>query len=418
MKFAQLSALSAALMLISAAQANELIDDGALDIRLQNYYLDAETKENGVKTSGTQWSQAFSADFSSGFFANIIGFDLGAHYALKLRGDLDDDYDGNPGLLLKNNEGKSKSYGKTSYAIKVNLADMGEAKYGRMFLETPLLNNNYSRSLPGLTEAFYAEGDFEGVNLYGIWASETNMRAQSGFMDLMVNGKKEPVKIIGGGYDMGNGFAANLAMGQQNNYQKRYYADVGYAMEMQGLSLDSTLIYGHNNMIGYTKESATDKDHSQNLWGLKVSAGMHQATLGLSYQNVEKTGNDFKNTWSGKGDMVDPADSFGPNSMLISDFNGDGQKSWAVHAGYDFTGMVDGLSVDFVYATGGKNPKGNDEDEKEKEYNLIASYDLPQVENLSLAAKYGKNIVKGKDSGEKETTQQFRMIIRYDMAVF
>ena len=93
MKLAQLSALTAALVVTSAVHANELLSKGSLDLNLQNYYLKASGNLhlNNINVpkadhSDSQWSQAVSVNFVSGYYANVIGFDLGAHYALKLRG--------------------------------------------------------------------------------------------------------------------------------------------------------------------------------------------------------------------------------------------------------------------------------------------------------------------------------------------
>ena len=417
MKLTRLSALAAAIVIASTAQANELLSDGSLDINLKNFYLDKQTAGD----SDVQWSQAISANFVSGFYGNIIGFDLGGHYALKLRGDVDAG-DTSPGLLPIDQNGKAASYGKTSYAIKVNLADMGLAKYGRMFLETPLLHNNYSRSLPGLTEGFYAEGNFEGLNMYGIWATKYNIRTKSGFKELQFDDKKEAVKVLGGGYDFGNGLATNLSVGQQNDFARKYYLDLGYAMEMQSVSIDGSLLYSRNNFLGVTKTTAQDDglDSSQNVWGAKLAAEMHQATLGLSYQRVSQSGNPFISVWAGQdqAQIVDERDFFGPNSLMISDFDGDGQKSWGLHAGYDFAGMVDGLSVDMRYAKGGIDSKNNVYDTDEKEYNLTAAYALPQIENLSVAAQYAKNTATLKASNIKATRKQIRFIVKYDMSVF
>ena len=68
MKLARLSALSAAMVLASAAQANifaPLIDDGSLDLHLRNYF-----KKDTQKTPSSDLSQdinglqAFSLNYS------------------------------------------------------------------------------------------------------------------------------------------------------------------------------------------------------------------------------------------------------------------------------------------------------------------------------------------------------------------
>ena len=423
MKFARLSALSAAMVLASAAQANAfapLIEDGSLDLHLRNYFK-KDTTKNANDVSDHQWAQAFSLNYSSGYLGNIIGFDLGGHYSLKLKASTDD---GNPGLLPVDSNGSSSSYGKTTYAVKLNLMDYGEAKYGRMFLDTPLLADNYSRSLPSLTEAFYADGTFGDLDLYGIWALKANHRTESGFDYLMLSdGTKEAVKVLGGGYNFRNGLnglTTHLAVAQQDDYARRYYVDAGYSMDMDSATLTGDFVFGHNARIG--KEKAASGDNSQNTWALSVGAEVYNATFGVSYQAVSQTDiGAYQTEWAGQSqDQGDMTGYFGPHDMMINSFSGNGQKSWGLNLGYDFADMVDGLSFGAMFAKGKVDEKdGSAENDKdESEYNLKVTYATPQVENLSLAALYGKNTVKDKVDGSKTTKTQIRFIVKYDMSVF
>ena len=88
MKTLTKSALSVAILTaISAtsAQAEQFMDDSSLNIHLRNYYMNKDVQKNTAKADKDKsWTQAFRADFSSGYFADIIGVDLSAHYALRL----------------------------------------------------------------------------------------------------------------------------------------------------------------------------------------------------------------------------------------------------------------------------------------------------------------------------------------------
>lgn len=425
MKFARLSALSVAMVLASAAQANTfapLIEDGTLDLHLRNYFK-KDTHKNNSDNSGHQWAQALSLNYSSGYIGNFIGFDLGGHYALKLKSSLDNGI--NPGLLRVKDSNSSRSYGKGSYAVKINLMDYGVAKYGRMFLDTPLLKDNYSRSLPSLTEAFYADGMFGDASIYGIWALKANERTEANFKDYMVDGNKEAVKVFGGGYNFRNGLnglTTNLAYAQQDEYARRYYIDVGYGTELEMVDLSGDFKFGRNSRIGKSKEDG--EDNSQNTWGLTLKAEAYQATVAVSYQAVSQTnmtdgdGNpaaSYQTEWAARGS--DMTGYFGPHDMMISSFTGNGQKSWGINLGYDLAGMVDGLSVGAMYAKG-KIDEKDISDKDESEYNLMATYATPQVENLSISALYGKNTKKDKGDSSKETKSQIRLIVKYDMSVF
>ena len=421
MKFARLSALSAAMVLASAAQANTfapLIEDGSLDLHLRNYFK-TDTKKTTSSISDHQWAQALSLNYSSGYLGNIIGFDLGGHYALKLKADIKDGLD--PGLL-RIKDGTSRSYGKGAYAVKLNLMDYGVAKYGRMFLDTPLLEDNYSRSLPSLTEGFYADGTFGDASIYGIWALKANHRTESNFNSLMLSdGTKEAVKVLGGGYTFRNGLnglTTNLAVGQQSDYATRYYANANYEMEFDPATITGDFVFGRNSRIG--KAKVANKSNSQNTWGLSLKAEAYKATLGVSYQYVSQSDiGAYQTKWSGqdmsKGDMTG---YFGPHDMMIGNFAGNGQKSWGISAGYDFTDMIDGLSVEAMFAKGKIDEKDNSLDKDESEYNLMATYATPQVESLSISALYGKNTKKTKSNNAKETNSEIRLIVKYDMSVF
>ncbi len=445
MKIARLSALSTAILMASTAQGNDFVDDASLDIHLRNYYKHDYMDNKGRNDNKSQiaWAQAIRINLSSGYYENIVGLDLGVHHALKLRAS---ENRGDTGLLqptaADNNRTKYIGYGKTSYAIKVNLMDMGVAKYGRMFIDTPLLSDSDNRSLPSLTEGFYAEGAFGAASLYGIIALKENPKDQSGFDDYgYVNGNdkdKKSVQIIGGGYDFGHGVYANLAYGQQKEVAKRYYADVNYSTELEGVGVDVGVQYGKSSKSGKSKDNidnaANKSDTSQYAWGAKAAAHFGPATIGITYTDVEKTDiGSYEFEWgmtemSGSTAMGDSSGYFGYNSIQYSDFHRSGQKAWGINASYDFNELVEGLSVYGVYVSGKVNPKGDvgnpdPESWTEKEYNLGVSYYLPMVEGLSAHVQYAHNTQE--DQGDTVNnkrndivTTDTRVIVKYDLAVF
>ena len=60
-----------------------------------------------------------------------------------------------------------------------NLMDMGVLKYGRMQLDTPLVNDSDSRALPSMTEAFYGDIAYEGLSAHTVvWATKANSKRQ------------------------------------------------------------------------------------------------------------------------------------------------------------------------------------------------------------------------------------------------
>ncbi len=419
MKLLKLSALSVAIFAASSVHAESFVDDSTLNIHLRNYYK--SDKETGDKKQSS-WAQGVRAEFSSGYFMGLVGFDLNWYGSLKLSGDKGES---DNGLLRISQTGKSKSYSKAGGAIKFNLMDMATVKYGRMFIDTPLLNDSDSRVTPSLTEALMVEGEFAGANLYGIHATENSGRTESGFENYSVNNKKQAVNIVGGDYDFGNGLSITAAYGKQKEFGTQLYTDALYAMDVD----DDTSVsvggqYGRKAMKGDTKDTL-DKANID-FWGLKTELSMGNLSVGLAYTDVDQPKSSAAQTalgsasmaWGGQEGMQDSG-YMGYNALAIKDFDRAGQSAWGVSVGYDLSDLVQGLSTSAVYVDS-KIDTGiaSEKDNKEKEYNIKANYAVPAVEGLSVDLVYAKNERNNRNTSTKTTHTDKRVIIKYDIAVF
>ncbi|MGI9279141.1 MAG: OprD family outer membrane porin [Endozoicomonas sp.] len=411
MKLAQISALSAAIFMVTSAQANAFLDDSSLNLELRNYHMTKGQDDGTNDDSTSQWAQGIRADFTSGYFENIVGLDFSAYYSLKLgasHADLE------PGLLKVDSKGESHSYGKTAYAIKFNLADMGVAKYGRMFIDTPLLNDSDSRVLPSLSEGLYADINYGGASAHTAWVKKANGRTESGFVDYEADGDSQAVKLIGGAYDFGNGLSLSADYATQSDFAKKYLTEATFSTAIEGIDLGFAGQYANLTKTGAAKPASGDK--SQYAYGLKVSADVGKASFGVAYTKVESTDlGEFGIGWQTAEGNVNDDDNgyFGYNSIQISDFNSNGQKAWGFNAGYDFNEMVEGLSVEGIYVMGETKPQD------ETEYNLDINYSIPQVEGLSARLRYAKNTTDYDASNTKDLVRtDTRVIIKYEVAVF
>ncbi|WP_187300022.1 OprD family outer membrane porin [Endozoicomonas montiporae] len=419
-------------MLATTAQANSFVDDSSLNIELRNHFHERGSKQkNNHDDSSSQWAQAIRADYSSGYFENIVGIDINAYYALKL-GASNIDSNTNPGVLPVDTKGDSSSYGKTGYAIKFNLMDNGVAKYGRMQLDTPLINDSDSRALPSMTEAFYADYNYMGLSVFGVWATKGNAKTRAGYdkyqtIDDKAKINDEAVKSFGGSYDFGNGLDLSAAYAQQEDFAKKYLTEVNYAASVGEVDLSAGAQYGQVASDGLMNDllKANSLDKKMSAWGVKVGAEVAQASFGLAYTKVKKNdislrvdgeellSDSYAIGWMGGSDDTG---YFGYNSIQYSDFNKNGQKAIGLSAGYDFTGLVDGLSANAVYVTSDyKTTDGKTLDEKE--YNLSLKYAVPQIEGLTAQLRYAKNTAE--NNGQKDTVvKDTRFIVKYNIAVF
>ncbi len=422
MKIAQLSALSAAILLATSAQANSFVDDSSMNIELRNYYKHT-TSETATKLSNDQWAQGIRVDYSSGYFENIVGVDLGAYYSLKLGASNSDlitkngvTSPANPGLLYVDSKGDAKSYGKNAYAIKFNLADMGVLKYGRMFLNLPLVNDSDSRVLPSLSEAFYGDVSYEGLSAHAVWAKKGSSKTESGFHDLEVTKdgelKSEAVKSVGAAYDFGNGMTLAADYATQSEHAKRYLVAASFSTEAEGVALDFAANYGQNQRIGASK--VDDKDNKQSAYGLKATAGFGAASVSLMYTKVKKTDiGSYDDAWGGEDDTG----HFGYNAVQLKDFDNNGEKTWGVNASYDFAEMVPGLVATVKYRKGDYEETSSYVAGDRNELNFDTTYAIPQLEGLSARLRYAK-AKTNPDGGDTTTDTDTRVIVQYKVSVF
>ena len=439
MKLLTLSALSMAILAASSVQAESFVDDSTLDIHLRNYYKSDKVTNNKKQSS---WAQGARAEFSSGYFMGLIGLDLNWYGSLKLSGDKNESNNG----LLRNsgptNALKSKSYSKAGAAIKFNLMDMATVKYGRMFIDTPLLNDSDSRVTPSLTEALMAEGEFAGVNLYGIHARENSARTESGFeaygsVDSTGKMKKHSVNIVGGGYDFDNGLSVTAAYGSQKEWANQLYLDAAYEMPLgEDMSASFGTQYAKKKMKGNGRNYEIDDDGnfqnnrlddaSIHFWGLSAGLSVGNLNVGLTYTDVDQPTSNTKDgldsasmQWGGQEGMQDSG-FMGYNALAIKDFDRAGQSAWGINVGYDLSDLVQGLSTSAVYVDSkiDTGTSADPKDNKEKEYNLKANYAVPAVEGLSVDLVYAKNTRDNRNTNTKTTHKDKRIIIKYDIAVF
>lgn len=450
MKTLTKTAISAAIiaaMAATSAQAESsyqnFIDDSSIDLNLRNYYRTTHISDgnhvlprDGDKDKG--WAQAVSVNFSSGFFYDIIGFDLSTHYAFKLKDSIGKNNESDSGLFLTNSVHNGKahghSYGKTLGAIKLNLMDNGIAKFGRMILDTPLLNDNVDDgSLPSSTEAFYFDYSMHGFTVFGAYAKQGSGEAESGYDEYEIeNGKKKAVATLGGSFEW-EGLNLNAAFAKQSDVAKAAYIDGNYGFDFMGVDLAVGAQYGHNKAIGFTNEGAADDpdnydriqqgENSKIDWyGAMVEANYDDLTIMLAMTDIgggKKTGwSDAAVGWKG-GD--DATEFMGYNSVLISDFNEANETAYQVRVDYDFNDMVPGLSAYALYVMGSIDKTNVDNvvyEADTSEYNVGIMYDAASVlDGLNFSLVHGKYDQDPK--GLKSVTQkETRIIVSYDMAIF
>ncbi len=438
MKLLTKSAMSIAIvaaMAATSAQANQFqqfLDDSSLDLNLRNYYKTKNIKtENSESQKDKGWAQAVNLSFSSGFFADIIGFDLSSHYTFKAKDSIGKDNVSDSGLFLVNTDKNGKrhghSYGKVLGAAKLNLMGNGIAKYGRMVLDTPLLNDTIDdSSLPSTTEAFYIDYSLHGLTVFGAIATKSSAATETGYEYYEVNGKKKAVNTIGASYEW-QGLNLSGAYAKQSNAIKATYLDGSYRFDLaQDLALTLGGQYGRNKAIGFVKrdEFSTGQGTKIDWFGAKAEVNYQNITAMIALTDIDGGKNsgwtDAAVGWSGQPDGSDDGTEFmGYNSVMISDFHAANETAVQFRVGYDFADMIPGLSAYALYVDGTiENFNAGQKDTTTSEYNVGIQYALPMLDGLQVSLAHGEYEKDPHGDSNTITEKETRIIVTYDLAVF
>ena len=421
MKKLSVSVLSAAIasaVASMAVSADNHVDTGSFNIDLESYYRGVNFEHPGVPDETDRaWAQVIRAEYQSAYYGGIVGFDLSAEIVQRVLDDRGNNDIGQTTLFANDAAGRGRSYDKLFGAVKVNLFDRGVAKYGRMRLDTPLLNDTDRDigSVASVTEGFYADYNVAGVHVYGIVATGNSSQNRSGFDDYGYRGSKEEVKIVGGSYAI-DGFAVNAAYGEQDNYAKQFYADVNYDIPLQdGVVVGLDAQYGSKEAVGARRDRVVPGNDAQlDWWGTRASVGVGNADFSVSYVDVGD-GSDWDDAsqgWAIRTGGSGSTNYAGYNNGLIRDFNNAGEESIQYKVGYNFSDVVDGLSASALYID--SDSPGN---VSYSEYNVHVDYAVPAIKGLGLSVQHGK--------GETEiggvnalSLQDTRVMATYSLSVF
>ncbi|OQX33674.1 MAG: hypothetical protein B0D91_13870 [Oceanospirillales bacterium LUC14_002_19_P2] len=399
MKMLKKSALSvavAAALGATAAQAdNSFVDDSSLSVTYKNYYWESDQADSNARED---WVHALVADYQSGYYADIIGFDIQTGFANDINTKTENLAWG-PSNLPSGESGKTNDIAGFQQAfLKAKFGDDDvnlHATYGvkKRGLET--YGDCGSRILNSSSYGADLAASVYGVDLYATRITAASARNASAFKNDLENPEGndiDNITIFGAAYDF-NGLGLVVEQANSKDYLKKSFAKVSYSFDLaDNMSVDLDARYGKVKENGdLFLEDVQDYDANpdgdpvyQHADGYKSAYTNLNATLnfgnayvGLSY-NKTKDGDYVNSLYDGDHGTY--------NSSLDQweGFNYEDEKAYMFSVGYDFSDHVPGLSVDAWYING-EDAKGFD-DFKQKELGAYVNYDFSgKLEGLSLA---------------------------------
>lgn len=409
------------------AKTKGFIEDSKLNVLLRTFYMNRDYRNSSRNAYGAkkaqsyqeEWGLGFISTYQSGFTEGTVGFGVDAigMYAWRL-----DSGRGRAGshLFPRDSDGRpAKDFGRAGVAAKARISNT-VFKYGEQFVSNPVFDTNDGRLLPeSATGLLIESSEIKNLQLTLGHFTAISSRNQSGhdsqgnsFKGYRQHGGIGLDRIIFGGasYQFTKDLSASIYASDVKNIWKKQYANIGYNIPLTDKqNLNFNFDYYRVKAKGDMKDIyKIDSD----TWSLTGAYTIGAHTFLLGYQSS-----------SGKGGMpygIDGKDAvYLGNSVQISDFNNEGEKSWqaAYTIKFDDYG-IPGLSITNKYVNGRNiaNSWTNNEHGKGKEweYNLDARYTIQSgpAKDLSFRVRHATY-----RSSALDDRNEVRLIVQYPLSI-
>ncbi|WP_109511161.1 OprD family porin [Pseudomonas ovata] len=409
------------------AEAKGFVEGSSLNLKARNYYYNRNKKDGAVDDK--DWTQGFSAMYSSGYTQGTVGVGVDAFGFFGLKLDGEDKYSGSGNLVVDSRGRNEDSFGKAGGAVKFRISKT-ELKIGDMMPTSPVFavggSRLVSQSASGISlqSSEFAGLDLEAGHFYsGTSQDETNRNGSIWANYAGVTAKT--ADFAGGKYSITDSLGVAFYAANLEDVWNQYYANINYALPLGG---DQSLAFDANLYRTVDEGSAKAGSISNTAFSGSVAYSFlaaHTVTLAL-----QKINGDTPFDYIGIGDNNRGGDSiFLNNSIQYSDFNGPNEKSAQVRYDLNMTPYgVPGLSFMARYVKGwdidGSNTPVNSayaglygSDGEHRETNVEAKYVLQSGPAKDLSFRIRQAWHRGNADQAEGNIDEFRLIIDYPISV-
>ncbi|GAB7532342.1 OprD family porin [Pseudomonas sp. 3A(2025)] len=409
------------------AEAKGFVEGSSLNLKARNYYYNRNKKDGAVDDK--DWTQGFSAIYSSGYTQGTIGVGVDAFGFFGLKLDGEDKYSGS-GNLVTDSQGRNEdSFGKAGGAVKFRISKT-ELKVGDQFPTSPVFAVGGSRLISQTASGISLQSseitglDLEAGHYYsGTSQDETNRNGNIWANYAGVTAKS--ADFVGGKYAITDSLGVAFYAANLEDVWNQYYGNVNYALPLGG---DQSLAFDANVYRTVDEGSAKAGSISNTAFSGSVAYSFlaaHTVTLAL-----QKIKGDTPFDYIGIGDNNRGGDSiFLNNSVQYSDFNAPNEKSWQVR--YDLSMApygVPGLSFMTRYIRGTdidgtKTPTNSayaglyGADGEHRETNVEAKYVLQSGPAKDLSFRIRQSWHRANADQGEGNIDEFRLIVDYPISV-
>lgn len=264
---------------------NTFFTDSNLKVRFRNEYRNRD-REAASKRQSDAWVNGTFLDFTSGYWKNIIGFDISYHRVDAIssnpRKDSSFYLDGHSGFDHGAIPAIKLRYDNFDFKIGRFITDYG---YGGWEYEIPMINGSSIRPTPITVEGFFFSNKFnDNFSLYTLYTKREIGSFDPGLKwdDAKVGVRnlsnelldEKPKYSIGGVYDSKNGTILTLGSRYQEDVSNQFASKFSKLIPLSGkkmVKIDAIGLYA--DIIGDTKKIVKNLPGSMNADSVYVYSG-------------------------------------------------------------------------------------------------------------------------------------------------
>ncbi|RAH37697.1 OprD family outer membrane porin [Halomonas sp. SL1] len=338
------------------ALADDFLSEGQAQLEYRQYYFNADP-DSGMGPTRDEWVQGMLVDYQSGFYRDIIGFDLGYGVADALH--ISNGADSITNLSAGDDVQHPHSISTpTSAYLKLRLGDEDNRLrlgWGKKSRDYQLYTDNTTRILPASSIGYDITYDYQDLSLYAARIDRFSPRDESGWGDDLETFDGRSINRV----DLAG---LSVELPGEVTFETEYLTARDYLDESffrlshdVALPLDSTLstslAHGAQHdggdlfeTQGVPRRYQADDSHDARYDEASLTWRLPGKYLGLAYTQVD--GDNYDRTL-----FAEDHGSWNSEAKNFYWFGLEGEQMWKVSAGMDLSPLgLEGLRWDGHYA--------------------------------------------------------------------
>lgn len=276
---------------------SRFISNSHADVSLRNQFKNLNTSDSGNSSVQSAWGQGISLDYTSGYFADIIGLDASYYQAFKLAAS--DEFAGRS--VLYNHNGHAKGFHKFGQLFaKAKLE--GDDSYVKLYSGWQIVHQwgaitNSSRTIPSTYQGWRMDSGTGPWALRGAWLTRYSDRGSPQQVHFTSADRKKEIGHLSTGELLYKqpGYSALYFFGESQQYLQRHGIELAWqpaALSGNQLNILGMLYYNHA-LKNWRAMSADYRPFNHDAWHPSIYVEWREKSwkhkVGASYTKAQST---------------------------------------------------------------------------------------------------------------------------------